>query len=909
MWTLTSCEKPVYDPDVADLGAWVLAPSSTWGTTRRLFYSLVTNEIWDTLATPNPKVVELTDRLRTCRLWHLYKRAGGDKEDVVTVGELAELPTVQERIMALITIARPMTEGERTVLNFNPVLPQALSSLLPNPNYWWSRMQLTTQWIDFANRVVFTKHPVDRRVVMATDLADMMLQGFHVCTGLMVTGKRGEEPDHLVTQEAPIFAVTKFFDGRTHADMLERFEEDDYLEWLPYWHSPPEEPMFTTRVNLEGEAWKSGGTLYKVVEVPEDYGKYMAWYFAYQAVHHGEDHKYLPARYQENYRQEEAGPDHPCTITVEPKSGDDLVDTAVFPMDLEEWWLDPELPKSKTPLKEVFLPGYVRPYELVINLLIARDPPTEEPPVEEVDLVSAEEEKAEPLQVVREEAAKPKGPRGIAGPSGTPGRGAGPNLKKKGVPKTVKGQPKKPPVKKVIKEGAGEDATGGEYDLKTGELKSTLKRRKEALPTYSDFVYREGRPVWIPTKKAKLSDDPVERDIQQYLITLFENFKTDWRYHIPPGDMERLGISLPKVGVPPTGGAPGLELHYKPRLNLVRPTAPLPAHLLDALVQDPDNMTLLEAAEGHYLNHILPSKAELTLPEVYAQYRVMRRIFVEVLTHQRQMNTDEALKRELEKTKQEVSKLKAQIKVMREREAKKPAAPDQVSAFGGLDTPIHLTTQGKVMTQGNDQAGTSRVTFGRRELVEYRQFTRNFHKMLEDHARLVNTLTTAIPMEEDPDVVELVAQGEPAVQEPALEVTMEGPVQAEPVVEEPRGRGVPTPSEVLPAQVLLVLSQGQGEAPAMPANMEQVAADLDVDMVEVDRVSGLESPPGGWQFERTYLLDDEDLEANEEFIRSLTSPRGPSRTTTPTGLRADGGEAVVPTVVEDEEEDCPSDLD
>ena len=261
---------------------------------------------------------------------------------------------------------------------------------------------------------------------------------------------------------------------------------------------------------------------------------------------------------------------------------------------------------------------------------------------------------------------------------------------------------------------------------------------------------------------------------------------------------------------------------------------------------------------------------------------------MEVLTHQRQMNTDEALKRELEKTKQEVSKLKAQIKVMREREAKKPAAPDQVSAFGGLDTPIHLTTQGKVMTQGNDQAGTSRVTFGRRELVEYRQFTRNFHKMLEDHARLVNTLTTAIPMEEDPDVVELVAQGEPAVQEPALEVTMEGPVQAEPVVEEPRGRGVPTPSEVLPAQVLLVLSQGQGEAPAMPANMEQVAADLDVDMVEVDRVSGLESPPGGWQFERTYLLDDEDLEANEEFIRSLTSPRGPSRATTPTGLPADG---------------------
>ena len=477
------------------------------------------------------------------------------------------------------------------------------------------------------------------------------------------------------------------------------------------------------------------------------------------------------------------------------------------------------------------------------------------------------------------------------------------------MPKTVKDRPKKAPVEKVIKEGAGEDATGGEYDLKTGELKSTLKRRKEALPTYSDFVYREGRPVWIPTKKAKLSDDPVERDIQQYLITLFENFKTDWRYHIPPGDMERLGISLPKVGVPPTGGAPGLELHYKPRLNLVRPTAPLPAHLLDALVQDPDNMTLLEAAEGHYLNHVLPSKAELTLPEVYAQYRVMRRILVEVLTHQRQMNTDEALKRELEKTKQEVSKLKAQIKVMREREAKKPAAPDQVSAFGGLDTPIHLTTQGKVMTQGNDQAGTSRVTFGRRELVEYRQFTRNFHKMLEDHARLVNTLTTAIPMEEDPDVVELVAQGEPAVQEPALEVTMEGPVQAEPVVEEPRGSGVPTPSEVLPAQILLVLSQGQEEAPAMPANMEQVAADLDVDMVEVDRVSGLESPPGGWQFERTYLLDDEDLEANEEFIRSLTSPRGPSRTTTPTGLRADGGEAVVPTVVEDEEEDCPSDLD
>ena len=355
---------PAYDPDGSDLCAWVLAPIKEWGNRRRLLYSLVTNQVWDIAMEPSPRQLrKVDDRLRNSPLRHIFRRAGNEAADRVTLGQLMDLPDVRHRLRSILAIMEPIGEDTRPTLFFDPdITKTALETLRPSKHYWEDR-GMTNHWVDFDHRVVFSKHPTKEEVVTGTDLGDPLIQAFFQCTGLMLTGSKGGQPDHSVLQPAPAYAVTRHFDTRKYADMKVTTTGDAYLKWAAFWHSPPERPNFKVHVNLESAGWTQdrGHEAYRLPRLPGKEEELLAWYLDYIATLVFPDHQYLPARYQEFYPAEEVGRNHAFAIREECKRSTGVEEAPSAKEELKEWHEYPVGTIWEDPLdEEVFLGDFAR---------------------------------------------------------------------------------------------------------------------------------------------------------------------------------------------------------------------------------------------------------------------------------------------------------------------------------------------------------------------------------------------------------------------------------------------------------------------------------------------------------------------------------------------------------------------
>ena len=164
--------------------------------------------------------------------------------------------------------------------------------------------------------MVYTTHPRNPTIIMATDSGDALVQGFYECRGLLVTGTQEEDSgrlivDHTLLAPAPVFAVTRWIH---EADYPTAELARSYLWYLQFWHSAPTIPTKSVRPIVDMGASlvrdREVGVYPHVKQGDPRTEDQLAWYCAHLCHNgHFDRTRLLPARYVEFYSDSELG-DH-----------------------------------------------------------------------------------------------------------------------------------------------------------------------------------------------------------------------------------------------------------------------------------------------------------------------------------------------------------------------------------------------------------------------------------------------------------------------------------------------------------------------------------------------------------------------------------------------------------------------
>ena len=186
-------KSAAYHPTASDLVAYVdvgeeyfkAHPEEGMPARDRYLYSFLTNTVIDTRQYVEPPVEVFADST----LRYIQDAIGGDPaKHRVSIGTLAqEGMDVRDRLSSIYTHLSVRDPDCRGRVNFSGHLSTAILGLRPHKAFWGKR-KTATLWLDPGASMVYTTHPRNPTIIMATDSGDALIQSYYECRGLLVTG-------------------------------------------------------------------------------------------------------------------------------------------------------------------------------------------------------------------------------------------------------------------------------------------------------------------------------------------------------------------------------------------------------------------------------------------------------------------------------------------------------------------------------------------------------------------------------------------------------------------------------------------------------------------------------------------------------------------------------------------------